>query len=253
MSIRVLIADDEHLARERIRDLLADVQGFDVVGESADGSETVAAVRSLSPDLLFLDVQMPELDGFGVIEQLDPAAMPVILFLTAFDHYAVKAFDVHAIDYLLKPVDPGRFREAIERAREEIERRTERGVAENLRKVLTEHSREEYLERLVVKSGPRIVFLRIAEIDWIEAEENYVRIHSRSEKHLIRHTLSGMEKKLDPRRFARIARSTIVNAERVAEMEHLSKGEYLVVLKDGTRLPLSSMYRDRLEACLGAF
>ncbi len=253
MSIRVLIADDEHLARERIRHLFTEVPGFEVLGESANGSETVAAVQALSPDLLLLDVQMPELDGFGVIEQLDPAQMPVIVFLTAFDHYAVRAFEVHAVDYLLKPVDPKRFREAVERAREEIARRGERGIAGNLLKVLREHSREEYLQRLVVKSGARIIFLRTAEIDWIEAEENYVRIHSHNEKHLIRHTLSGMEKKLDPRQFARIARSVIVNAERVAEMEHLSKGEYLVVLKDGTKLPLSSAYRDNLEACLGSF
>lgn len=134
MTVRVLIADDEPLARERMRDLLTEVPGFEVIGESADGRETVAAVQALSPDLLFLDIQMPELDGFGVLEQLDPSQMPVVLFLTAFDHYAVKAFEVHAVDYLLKPVDPRRFREAAERAREEIERSSERGITGNLLK-----------------------------------------------------------------------------------------------------------------------
>lgn len=253
MTVRVLIADDEPLARERMRDLLTEVPGFEVIGESADGRETVAAVQALSPDLLFLDIQMPELDGFGVLEQLDPSQMPVVLFLTAFDHYAVKAFEVHAVDYLLKPVDPRRFREAAERAREEIERSSERGITGNLLKMLREHSRDDYLERLVVKSGARVIFVRTAEIDWIEAEENYVRIHSRNDKHLLRHTLSGLEKKLDPRRFARIARSVIVNTDCVAEMEHLSKGEYLVVLKNGTKLPLSSAYRANLEASLGRF
>lgn len=253
MTVRVLIADDEPLARERIRDLLAEVPGFEVVGESADGRETVAAVQALGPDLLVLDVQMPELDGFGVLEQLDPTEMPVVLFVTAFDHYAVKAFEVHAIDYLLKPVDPQRIREAAERAREEIGRRSEHEMAGNLLKMLREHSQDDYLKRIVVKSGARVIFLRTTEVDWIEAEENYVRIHSRNEKHLLRHTLSGLERKLDPRRFARIARSVIVNTDCVAEMEQVSKGEYVVVLKNGTKLPLSIVYRANLDASLGRF
>jgi two-component system LytT family response regulator len=245
--MRCLIVDDEPLARERLRDLLSGEAGVEIAGECADGRKAVAAIRKLAPDLVFLDVQMPGLDGFGVLEELAPEEIPAVIFVTAYDQYALRAFDAQALDYLLKPFDRERFRRALGRAREQFRR--PRGEIEPRLLALLEHleARKPHLERLVIKSAGRIYFLRAAEVDWIEAAGNYVRLHSGKEAHLLRETMNHLETRLDPRRFLRIHRSTIVNIERIKELHPWFQGEHVVILRDGVRLTLGRAYRGRLK------
>ncbi len=246
--MRILIVDDEPLACERIRTLLAGQPDIEIAGECHDGKSAVAAVRDLAPDLVFLDVQMPEMDGFAVLEQVDRAAMPVIIFVTAFDQYAIKAFEVCALDYLLKPFDRDRFAKALARGRTEYERRSAGDLGARLRSVLEEwRGRKRYLDRLVIRSGGRVFFLRVDELDWVEAAGNYVRLHAGAEEYLYRETLSRLEAALDPDRFARIHRSTMVNVGLVKELHPLFRGDYAVILRDGRQLTLSRAYRDRLR------
>jgi two-component system, LytTR family, response regulator len=250
-AIRVLIADDEPLARQRIQTLLEHEDDIAVVAECADGLQAVAAVEEHKPDLLFLDVQMPALDGFGVLEALEPAERPVVIFVTAHDHYALRAFDVHALDYLLKPYDRDRFHKALERARAEI-RGSERGRADSrLTSLVEEVKARRPVERLLIKSAGRVYFVRVEEIWWIEASGNYARLHAGSETHLLRETMNGLEMRLDPQRFLRIHRSTIVNIERIKELHPWFHGDYQVVLHDGTELTLSRSYRPRLQELFG--
>ena len=239
--MRVLIVDDEPLARERIRTLLAGERGVEIAGECPDGLSAVRAINALSPDLVFLDVQMPEMDGFAVLERLSRDRMPAVIFVTAFDQYAIKAFEVCALDYLLKPFDRERFAKALARAKSAGD------VTARLTALLEEwNGRRKYLDRLVIRGGGRIFFLRVAEIDWIESAGNYVRLHCGNEEHLYRETMARMESALDPARFARIHRSTIVNVERVKELHPLFRGDYTVILRNGRELTLSKGYRDRL-------
>ena len=248
MSIRALIVDDEPLARERIRMLLESEPGIEIVAECRNGTEALRAVGELAPDLVFLDVQMPELTGFDVLYRLDPASMPVIIFVTAYDQYALQAFEVSALDYLLKPFDRERFTKALTRARAELDRRKAGSVNEQVLKLLSELQRsKKHLEKLIVRAGGRVFFLRADEIDWIEAAGNYVRLHAGKEEYLYRETMTKLESQLNPERFARIHRSTIVNVDRIKELQPWFRGDYMVVLRDSRKLVLSRGYRSRLN------
>ncbi len=252
MKIRTLIVDDEPLARQRIRTLLADEKGIELVGECANGREAVAAVRELCPDLVFLDVQMPLLDGFGVLEALSTERLPAVVFVTAYDRYAVRAFEAHALDYLLKPFDRSRFGQTLERARSQLKHGHQAGTNQQLRALLEElHAARRPTDRLVVKSGTKVTFLRLEEIDYIEAAGNYLRVHTGAEVHLLRETMARLESRLEGTRFLRIHRSTIVNLDRIRELQPSFHGDYAVILNSGAELTLSRGYRDQLQTLLG--
>ena len=253
MTIRALVVDDEPLGRERITMLLEDEPDVEVVGQCGDGPSALAAIRETSPHLVFLDVQIPERDGFSVMEALPRERLPFVIFVTAYDAYALRAFEVRALDYLLKPFDRDRFRLALDRARKEVALVEGDQLARRMLALASDYRPEPpaHAERLVVKTGGRVFFLRTREIDWIEAAGNYLRLHVGPETHMIRQTMSVMEEQLDPRVFFRIHRSQIVNIDRVKEMQPLFNGEYEVVLRTGERLTLSRGYRDRLQARLG--
>lgn len=246
-SIRTIIVDDEPLARRGIRAQLEEEPDFEIVSECRNGLEAVAAIQREAPDLVFLDVQMPELDGFGVLEALGSEQLPAVIFVTAYDRYALRAFEVHALDYILKPLDPERFTRTLERARLQIQRKDIRDLNRRLQNLLDDlKAGSRYAERLIIKASGRIVFLNVAEIDWIEAADNYVRLHAGRESHLMRETLSNLEKRLDPLQFARVHRSTIINVQRIKELHPLFRGEYEILLKDGTRVSSGRNYRERL-------
>jgi two-component system LytT family response regulator len=249
---RVLIADDEPLGRARIRMLLANEPWVEVVAETADGPTTVAGIEKFKPDLVFLDIQMPGGSGFDVIEAVGAARMPFVIFVTAFDRYALRAFDVHALDYLLKPFDRDRFRDALTRARERIEHRSEADLERKLLALVNDlKPGPQPLERFVIKSGGRVFFLRARDIEWIEAAGNYVKLHVGPETHVFRETMNAIEAKLDPAMFFRIHRSHIVNIERVRELQPWFNGEYVVFLTSGARLTLSRGYREKLQDRIG--
>ncbi len=241
--IRVLIVDDEPLARTAIRNMLRRHSDVKIAAECESGAEAIAAIASAAPDLVFLDVQMPEVDGFGVLAAIQRERMPRVIFVTAYDQYAVHAFDVHALDYLLKPFDRERFDAALERARRELTAPDWSGRV----LALLRETRGEYLQRLIIRGQGRVFFLAAAEIDWIEAQGNYVNLHSGGRKHLFREALGSLETKLDPRMFRRIHRSTIANVERIRELRPGFHGDFDVVLRDGTELRLSHRYRANLE------
>ena len=245
--IRALIVDDEPLARERIRNLLERDPEVVVAAECRDGQEAIAAIREHAPDLVFLDVQMPEKSGFDVIAEVDVAVLPVIVFVTAHDDYALRAFEVAALDYLLKPFDEDRFSKTLDRAKTQIRSRRPDEFQQRVLSMMEGlRTAPRGLERLIVKTGGQLVFLKTEEVDWIQAEGNYVRLHVGRASHLVRETIQSLEASLDPARFMRIHRSTIVNLDRVREIQPLVHGEYRVVLTDGTKLSLSRGYRDRL-------
>jgi len=252
VSIRALVVDDEPLARQRLCRLLQEEPDVEIVGECADGGDAVATIRARRPDLIFLDVQMPVLDGFGVLEALGGDPLPAVIFVTAYDRYALRAFEYNALDYLLKPFDRERFRKALERARSHLGPDKEADRAEQLLGAVEEFKSEgKALERLVIKSSGRVFFLRVEEIDWIEAAGNYVRLHVGKEAHLLRDTMSSLEARLDPKRFLRIHRSTMVNIERIQELQPLFHGDYVVILRNGAQLNLSRGYRQRLQEVFG--
>jgi two-component system LytT family response regulator len=247
-SIRVLIVDDEPIARKGIRRLLNDAPDMEIVGECGDGAEAVSAIRGQAPDLVFLDVQMPELDGFGVLEKSGVEAGPEIIFVTAYDEYTLRAFDVHALDYLLKPVDPERFHKALGHARTRLQRKSSEKLNGRILALLENYRREERLPaRFAVKTPQGALLVDADEVDWIEAAGNYVRLRAGANAHLLSETISGMESRLDPRKFLRIHRSRIVNQERIKLLRPLFHGEYEIVLKDGTRLTSGRAYRDRIR------
>ncbi|MFN8007831.1 MAG: LytTR family DNA-binding domain-containing protein [Terriglobia bacterium] len=249
--IKTVIVDDEILGRERIRAFLKKDSQVDIVGECANGREAVAVVRNKAPDLLFLDIQMPEMDGFGVLKSLVAEPMPVVIFVTAYDQYALRAFEVHALGYLLKPFDADRFRKTLEHAKEQIAHRRGSSLNQGILDLLKEMKKPKPADRLVVKRAGRISFLKISEIDWIEAEGNYVKLHSGKESFLVRETLNQMEERLDSENFLRIHRSTIVNINCVKELRSWFHGDYQVVLHDKTELLLSRKYRERLRDFIG--
>jgi two-component system LytT family response regulator len=248
MPAKTLIVDDETLARERLRQLLQAEPEIQIVGECADGRDAVAAIERESPDLIFLDIQMPELDGFGVLEAIKSEPMPVIVFVTAYDRFALKAFDVHAVDYLLKPFDRERFQVALLHALEHVKHRGDKSLAERQSATLAELKPPAKLaERLPIKSSGRVIFVRIEDIDWVEAAHNYIVLHVNKEAHLLRETMNSFEARLSPDKFVRISRSTIVNIDRIKELQPMFYGEYTVTLQNGTRLTLSRRYRDKLQ------
>jgi two-component system, LytTR family, response regulator len=251
MSIQTLIVDDEPLARDRVRQLLQADQEFHVAGECRNGSEAVEAIRKARPDLVFLDVQMPEVDGFGVIEAIGERNMPAVIFVTAYDKYALRAFDENALDYLLKPYDERRFQRAVQRVKDHLNRGNSGDVAQRMLAMLQDVSPErKAMDRLVIKSDGRVVFLKTREVDYAEAAGNYLSLHVGKDTYLIRETMNAFEARLDPEKFLRIHRSTIVNIERIKEVQPWFKGEYVVTLRDGTELSLSRTYRDKLRQFL---
>jgi two-component system LytT family response regulator len=229
--LRALVADDEPLARRRLRALLAQEPDFTVVAESGNGPETVEAVHAHAPDVLFLDVQMPGASGIEVLEALGPVGVGAVVLVTAFDDYAVAAFEHHALDYVLKPVDEDRFRATVGRA----------GAPGG----------ERYLSRILVRSGQKVTVVDVGDVDWVQAEDDYLALHAGSRTHLYRGTMGALEERLDPAQFARIHRSTIVRLSRVRELEPYFHGDYSVTLLDGTRLRLSRTYRARFQAAFG--
>ncbi|MGB8509385.1 MAG: LytTR family DNA-binding domain-containing protein [Pyrinomonadaceae bacterium] len=250
--IRVLVVDDEPLAREKIREMAKGDAEILIVGECANGIEAIEAVQTLRPDLLLLDVQMPEVGGFGVLEALKQTYLPPVIFITAYDTYAVRAFEVHALDYLLKPFDRERFRAALARAKTQLGREQTPGIDARILALLEQfRAGPKYCERLVVKTGGRVFFLDTGEVDWIEAEGNYVNIHAGKKAHMLRETISSLEAQLDPKKFIRIHRSAIVNIKSIRELQPWSHGEYRVILHCGTELTLSRSFRERLQAALG--
>jgi two-component system LytT family response regulator len=249
--IRVVVVDDEPIAREGIRRQLVCEPGVEIVAECGDGLVAVETIRELAPDLVFLDVQMPGMDGFEVTRAIGIDVMPAVVFVTAYDKYALQAFEVNAVDYLLKPFDSERFQKAFQRARLQIERRTTEAINEKLEALLESmRPQQRYLERLVVKSAGRIFFLPVAEIDWIESADNYVNLHCGRESHLIRETLSSLESKLNPQDFLRVRHSAIVNLKRIKELRPLFKGEYEIVLQNGVKLTSSRRYRNKIMQIL---
>jgi len=250
--MRTLIVDDEPLARERIRKLLQRETDVEILGECGDGREAVAAIRRDRPDLVFLDVQMPELDGFGVLEQLARETLPAVVFVTAYDQFALRAFEVHALDYLLKPFDRERFEKTLERVRDQFQARQTAQLSHRISELLADlKSGAKQPDRLAIKSGGKVVFVRIEEVDWIEAADNYVNLHVGNDSHLHRQTMAALEGKLPADKFLRISRSTIVNIEQIKELQPLFHGEYAVILRNGTRLTLSRSHREKLNRLLG--
>jgi two-component system LytT family response regulator len=263
--IRTLIVDDEPAAREGIRVLLREDPEIEIVGECPDGDSAARAIRDDPPDLVLLDVQMPGRDGFELLREIGPERLPAVVFVTAYDQYALRAFEVHAVDYLLKPFDDERFRQAVSRAKQQIRQGRIGDLRERLLALL--HAAPGatvpgqpappaagtggYLRRLAIRSAGRVTILGVKDIDWIEAEGDYVRVHVGKVWHLLRETMKRLEAQVDPERFVRIHRSTIVNVERIRELQPYSRGEYVVLLHDGTSLKLSRRYKDHLESVLG--
>jgi two-component system LytT family response regulator len=246
VKIRTLIVDDEPLARERVKRFLKDERDFELLGECGNGDDAIKAIREKKPDLVFLDIQMPEKDGFDVIRGIDSGSLPNIVFITAYDQYALQAFEVHALDYLLKPFNRERFHQSVRRAKDQIESRRRGELDERLASLISSIAPDKkYLERLVVKSVGRVFFLKTGEIDWIEASGNYLKLHVGRDSHMIRETMNSIEAKLDPSQFMRIHRSTIVNIDRIKELHPMFSGDYSVILRDGSELALSRNYRER--------
>lgn len=259
--IRTVIVDDEPTARRGVRLMLQGDSEVDVVGEAANGLEAADLILRERPDLVFLDVQMPGCDGFQVLEKVDRAHLPAVVFVTAYDEHALRAFEVNAVDYLLKPYDDERFRSALGRAKEAWRRRSAEADNSRLNQLLeflqtrmgvkpTTETGVEGRDRILIKSSGEIYFLKAEEIDWIEAEGDYMKFHAGGRSHLMRETMARLEERLDPRRFIRIHRSTIVNIDRLRKLSPSFAGEYSVVLQDGTKLRLSRGYHDRIAGLL---
>jgi len=255
MKIRTLIVDDEPLARKRIRLLAQEEPDLECVGECSSGPDAIAAIGRNPPDLAFLDIQMPEMDGFEVLEKVPRERLPAIVFTTAYDKHAVRAFEIHALDYLLKPIEPNRFKAAVARVREHL--RTQqtssaaRGLLELLasRKGSTAPSTTQYLTRLPIKTGDKVAVIKTVDIDTIESAGNYVCVHAGKESFILRETLNALETQLDPETFLRVSRSAIINLDRVKELQPMFKGEHIIVLQNGKRLAMTrGLLRDVEQA-----
>ena len=247
MRIKALIVDDELLARDRIRELLKDHPEVQVIGEARNGQEAIDCVANQNPDLVFLDVQMPDLDGFDVLQKLNLEQLPLIIFVTAYDQYALRAFDVHAVDYLTKPFDRKRFAEAVEHAKVFMNGAKEADTARILNMLQELRAGTRYLERFAIKNGETVFFVRAVDVHAIEAQGNYVRLILADSAHLLRDTLNNIESQINPRMFVRIHRRTIVNIDRVKEVQTWARGEYRVVLTSGAHYTLSRGYRQHFE------
>ncbi len=268
-KIRAVIVDDESLAREALRVMLADDPETEVIAECRSGREAVKVIREQTPDIVFIDVQMPGMDGFQVVEEIGVGQMPVTVFVTAYDKYALRAFAAHALDFLLKPFDHDRFNTALQRTKSLVRQQEAGVINENLFALLKDmkalagaspleandtkpkdDNYKEPINRVVIKSGGRIYFLKTEEIDWVEGAGDYLSLHAGSHSHLIRETMGAFHDKLDSKKFLRIHRSTIVNVERIKDIRPLFKGEYVITLTSGTRLNSSRGYRQALQALL---
>jgi two-component system LytT family response regulator len=268
-TIRALIVDDESLAREALLVMLNDDPEIEVIAECRNGKEAVTAIREQSPDVVFLYIQMPEMDGFQVVEEVGAMRMPVTIFVTAYDKHALRAFEAHALDYLLKPFDHDRFNTALQRAKTFVRQQKLGEISESLFAMLQDMklktgespsetdnrnperaAHKEPIDRVVIKSGGRIYFLKIEEIDWVEGAGDYLSLHSGNQTHLIRETMGNFHAKLDSQKFLRIHRSTLVNIERIKDIQPLLKGDYIITLTSGIRLKASRGYRRELQALL---
>jgi two-component system, LytTR family, response regulator len=251
--IRTLIIDDVPLARDRLKRCLAPDPDIEIVGECDNGEKAVADIRSLAPDLIFLDVQMPALDGFGVLEALKKERMPAVIFVTAYNEYAIQAFEVNALDYLLKPVDCERLNKAVERAKTRLAQLSRDDHFDTRVRAMLEDIKtgSKFIKRLTIKLTGRTILLPIDEIDWIETHGNYMKVYAGSESHLIRATMQSLETKLNPEKFVRVHRSVIVNVEKIKEIYPRSNGDQDLVLQNGRQLMLSRNYRDKFFALLG--
>ncbi len=249
MALSILLVDDEPLAREGLRMLLAQDPEVSAIHEAKDGREAAEAIRAVRPDLVFLDVQMPEMDGFAVIAEVGADRMPAVVFVTAHDQYAIRAFEINAIDYLLKPVTEERFRQALDRVKTRL---SPAGAQDANRQILSlleiMASPKRYLNRLAVRTAGKIVFVEVDEIDWIEAAENYVQLHVGGAGHLLHVTMNTLERSLDPEMFLRIHRSVIVNVQRIAALQPAAHGEYVITLRNGARLESGRNYSEKLKA-----
>jgi two-component system, LytTR family, response regulator len=250
--VRAVVADDERLARDKLLILLNSEPQVQVIAECQDGKETVSTIRSLRPDLLLLDIQMPDLDGFEVLDKIPAEEMPVVIFISAFDQYAIRAFEANALDYLLKPFDQERLHNALERAKSQLRKSRDSEMTHRIRSLLsqvrpTTISTAPRDDRLVIKVNGRVVFLDLDSIDWVEAAANYVRLNVGKESYLLRETLGGLCKRLDAKHFVRIHRSMIVNVHQIKELIPVNSGEYVVVLKTGKELPCSRGYKAGLR------
>jgi two-component system LytT family response regulator len=252
MKYEALIVDDEPLARRSIRKHLKTFPEFEVAGECGDGESAVAAIREQKPDLVFLDIQLPEFDGFEVIRAVGKHKMPATIFVTAYDRYALQAFEAHALDYLLKPFSEDRFHDSLLRARRTLELGKQQAPNHQLSRLLEEiNKKKDYLERIPVPAKGRFLFFNVHDLDWIEAEGNYLRLHGNGASHLIRGNMNEMEAKLDPAKFMRIHRSTIVNVQRIREIQPWFHGHHRVVMTSGQELKLSRYQKDKLRQLLG--
>ena len=271
-QINVLIIDDEKLARMRIRELIEGEDDITIIDECKNGAEAVESIRKFSPDLIFLDVQMPGMNGFQVLDKLDKENLPIIIFVTAYDQYALKAFDVHAIDYLLKPFDDERFYEALQRAKDQYIQINNLAFKQRLVQLLSDMHDDSttyeessaifgsrtngdtpYLERLAVKTGGRIYFIKTSEISRIKAAGKYLELKVGDEEHMIRQAMNQLEAKLDPCHFLRIHRSTIINIDYIKELQHWYKTQYVVILQNGEKFISSNSYRKNLEKIVHQF
>jgi len=250
-QITAVIVDDEPLAREGLRELLAAYADIRIVAECEDGVAAIETVRSLRPDCLFLDIQMPEIGGFEVLEQLGERIPPAVVFVTAYDEFALRAFEVHALDYVLKPIDPARLELAVDRVRRAVASAVPFAADPRIADLLASvASSGGYLERFLVRTGSRLVVVRAADVEWIEAQRDYVRLHCREKRHLVRGTLQEMASRLDPSRFQRVHRSAIVNIDFLLEVHPLESGDHALLMRGGARVPLSRSYRDAFMAAL---
>ena len=251
-KIRVVVADDELLARKFIRRMLKQDPEVEIVAECSNGAEAVATIRKEKPDLVFLDVQMPEMNGFAVLDAVRLDHLPEIVFTTAYESYAIRAFELHALDYLLKPFDQVRFKAALKYAKERFHSQHEEDKRLQVGTLLESiRAQQEYLDRIIIRADGRITFLHTREIDWIEADDKYVHLHTDKGARMVRQTLAAIEDQLDPKKFLRVHRSAMVNVDRIKELQPLFNGEHSLILDDGTRLTLSRKYKDKLFELLG--
>jgi two-component system, LytTR family, response regulator len=254
--IRTIIADDEHLARKKLRVLLDSEPGMQVVAECQDGQQAVSAIQTHRPDLLLIDIRMPDMDGFQVLKQIAPDEMPVVVFTTAYDQFAIRAFEAHALDYLLKPFDRERLHHAVERARAELLKVHDRDLTGRILDLLAKNiepkiESKQVDDRMVIRAGGKVVFLDVKEIDWIEAAANYVKLNVGKDSYLLREGIGSISERLDPDRFVRIHRSVIVNVRKIKELQPCESGEYIAVLKNGKELSCSRGYRTQLQRLIG--
>lgn len=245
--INTIVVDDEPLACKRLVNLLDEDKDIDIVAVCGNGKEAIEQIQEKKPALLFLDIQMPEIDGFEVLRQIEGHSMPVVIFVTAYDEYALRAFEVHALDYIMKPFNKNRFKDAVRRVKEIIAQENQSDIDQKVDKLLDYVGNERALSRILVKSSDRYFFLKSENIIWIEAAGNYVRVHSPAKNYLIRETMTNMEEKLDSDMFFRIHRSTIVNVDKVQEIEKWFHGDYRVVMENGDKLTMSRNYKQLLD------